>query len=84
MERTSSYIFNHGDITKILTVGDYNPEPVAGGNSREEDMRLFRQAGIDCVTLNVFSWAALQPDEETYSFENWIKSWTWPERTVSM
>ena len=83
MERTSSYIFNHGDITKILYGGDYNPEQWPE-EIWEEDMRLFRQAGIDCVTLNVFSWAALQPDEETYSFENWIKSWTWPERTVSM
>ena len=68
MERTSSYIFNHGDITKILYGGDYNPEQWPE-EIWEEDMRLFRQAGIDCVTLNVFSWAALQPDEETYSFE---------------
>ncbi|MFR9235883.1 MAG: beta-galactosidase [Eisenbergiella massiliensis] len=32
-------------------------------------MRMFHLAGIDCVTLNVFSWAALQPDEVTYRFE---------------
>ena len=30
---------------------------------------MFRLAGIDCVTLNVFSWAALQSDEVTYHFE---------------
>lgn len=32
-------------------------------------MRLFKLAGIDEVTLNVFSWAALQPSEDTYNFE---------------
>ena len=48
--------------------GDYNPEQWPE-DVWEEDMRLFRLAGIDCVTLNVFSWAALQPEEERYSFE---------------
>ena len=32
-------------------------------------MRLLGLAGIDVVTLNTFSWAALQPDENTYHFE---------------
>ena len=31
-------------------------------------MHLFRLAHIDTVTLNVFSWAMLQPDESTYDF----------------
>ncbi len=31
-------------------------------------MRLFHLAHIDTVTLNVFSWAMLQPDEKTYDF----------------
>ena len=31
-------------------------------------MRLMAQAHIHIVTLNVFSWAALQPDEDTYDF----------------
>lgn len=47
--------------------GDYNPEQWPE-EIWEEDMRLFRLAGVDTVTLNVFSWAALQPDEETYDF----------------
>lgn len=68
MEKPSSFIFPHGDIAKIPYGGDYNPEQWPE-EIWEEDMRLFRQAGIDCVTLNVFSWVALQPDEETYSFE---------------
>lgn len=53
---------------KILYGGDYNPEQWTE-DVWQEDMRLFELAGIDCVTLNVFSWAALQPDETTYCFE---------------
>ena len=53
---------------KMLYGGDYNPEQWEE-SVWEEDMRMFHLAGIDCVTLNVFSWAALQPDEVTYRFE---------------
>ena len=50
----------NGDVKKILYGGDYNPEQW-GEDVWEEDMRLFRKAHIDVVTLNVFSWASLQP-----------------------
>lgn len=53
---------------KILYGGDYNPEQWEE-SVWEEDMRLFALAGIDIVTLNVFNWAALQKDEESYSFD---------------
>ncbi|MDO5422468.1 MAG: beta-galactosidase [Eubacteriales bacterium] len=55
-------------IGKVLYGGDYNPEQWPE-EVWEEDMRLFKLAGIDIVTLNVFSWAALQPDENTYCFD---------------
>ena len=55
-------------IQKILYGGDYNPEQWPE-EIWEEDMRLFKLAGIDTVTINVFSWASLQPDENTYDFE---------------
>ena len=55
-------------VKKMLYGGDYNPEQW-DEVVWEEDMRMFRLAGIDCVTLNVFSWAALQSDEVTYHFE---------------
>ena len=54
-------------VQKILYGGDYNPEQWPE-EIWEEDMRLFKLAHIDVVTLNVFSWAALQPDENTYDF----------------
>ena len=52
---------------KIAYGGDYNPEQWDEA-VWAEDMRLFKLAHIDTVTLNVFSWAALQPSEETYDF----------------
>lgn len=55
-------------VKKILYGGDYNPEQWPE-DTWEEDMRLLKLAHIDIVTLNVFSWAALQPDEDTYCFE---------------
>jgi len=54
-------------INKILYGGDYNPEQWPE-EIWEEDMRLFKKANIDVVTLNVFSWAMLQPSEEVYDF----------------
>lgn len=54
-------------VKKVLYGGDYNPEQWPE-EIWQEDMRLFKLAHIDVVTLNVFSWAALQPDENTYDF----------------
>jgi beta-galactosidase len=53
--------------SKILYGGDYNPEqwPRAVW---EDDYAAFDLASIDTVTLNVFSWATVQPDEVTYDF----------------
>lgn len=54
----------------ILYGGDYNPDQW----SKEtviEDMKFFKLANINTVTLPVFSWALLQPDEDTYNFE-WL------------
>ncbi len=61
-------MINDKRIKKILYGGDYNPEQWPE-SVWKEDMRLLKLAGIDIVTLNVFSWAALQPGEETYCFE---------------
>lgn len=55
-------------LEKIAYGGDYNPEQWPE-NIWEQDMALFHEAGIDIVTLNVFSWAALQKNETEYDFE---------------
>ncbi len=51
--------------------GDYNPEqwPRAVW---EEDIALMRQAGVNLVTVGVFSWARLEPREGSYSF-GWLQ-----------
>ena len=54
-------------VKKILYGGDYNPEQWPE-EVWQEDMRMMKKAHINMVTLNVFSWAALQPDEDTYDF----------------
>ena len=52
----------------MLFGGDYNPNqwPHEVWN---EDMRMFKHAGINSATINVFSWAKIQPSEEEYYFE---------------
>ena len=54
-------------VTKILFGGDYNPEQWPE-EVWAQDMRLLKEAHIDVVTLNVFSWALLQPSEDVYDF----------------
>ncbi|KMK75226.1 beta-galactosidase [Alkalihalobacillus pseudalcaliphilus] len=50
--------------------GDYNPEQWQDPRIWEEDIRMFKLAGINIVTLNVFSWALNQLDEKTYRFDD--------------
>ena len=52
---------------RILYGGDYNPNQWPR-EVWEEDMRMFRDAGINSATINVFSWAKIQPSEEQYDF----------------
>ncbi|WP_040950725.1 beta-galactosidase [Gorillibacterium massiliense] len=59
-------------LPKMWYGGDYSPEQWDEATF-EEDMRMFKLAGIDVATINVFSWALTQPDEDTYHFE-WLDS----------
>ena len=52
---------------KMLYGGDYNPEQWPR-EIWQQDMELFDKAGINSATINVFSWARLQPSEEVYDF----------------
>lgn len=61
-------MIEYDKVAKIPYGGDYNPEQWPE-ETWEEDMRLLKLAHIDIVTLNVFSWAALQSDDDTYHFE---------------
>lgn len=55
------------EFKKVLYGGDYNPEQWPH-EIWQEDMRLLKNANIDTATINVFSWAKLQPNEDTYDF----------------
>ncbi|MEW9699166.1 beta-galactosidase [Paenibacillus sp. SI8] len=57
-------------LPKIWYGGDYNPEQWEK-SVMEEDLRMFKLSGIDVATLNVFSWALSQPNEDSYHFE-WL------------
>ncbi|WP_025849535.1 beta-galactosidase [Paenibacillus ehimensis] len=54
-------------LPKLWYGGDYNPEQWDEEIWKEDD-RLFKLAGIDVATVNVFSWALNQPNEDTYHF----------------
>jgi beta-galactosidase len=53
--------------SKIPYGGDYNPEQWPQ-EVWDEDHRLFTRAGIDTLTVGVFSWSLTQPAEDTYDF----------------
>lgn len=57
-------------LAKIWYGGDYNPEQWPE-SIWQEDMRLFKLAGVDAVSVNVFGWGRLQPAEDQYEFE-WL------------
>ncbi|NUO97555.1 MAG: beta-galactosidase [Nonomuraea sp.] len=46
---------------------DYNPEQWPR-EVWEEDMRAMRAAGVNIVTLAIFSWARIQPHEDVWDF----------------
>lgn len=53
----------------ILHGGDYNPEQwLDYPEILAEDITLMKKAGVNCVTLGVFSWSMLEPAEESYDF----------------
>ncbi|WP_410513606.1 beta-galactosidase [Paenibacillus sp. BR2-3] len=56
-------------LPKIWYGGDYNPEQW-DALVWAEDERMFKLAGIDVATINVFSWALIQPSEDTYDFSS--------------
>ncbi|MEO7007009.1 MAG: beta-galactosidase [Terrimesophilobacter sp.] len=50
--------------------GDYNPEQWDRSVWRE-DIELMQQAGVNLVSLGIFSWALLEPQEGVYDF-GWL------------
>jgi beta-galactosidase len=51
---------------------DYNPEQWDEATWLD-DVRLMREAGVTMVSLGIFAWARIQPDEQTFDFA-WLDS----------
>lgn len=54
-------------LPRVLYGGDYNPDQWPA-NTWAKDIQVFKQAEINSATINVFSWAALEPSEGVYDF----------------
>ena len=55
-------------FSRILYGGDYNPNQWPK-EIWEKDMEYFKDARINSATINVFSWAKIQPSEDEYYFD---------------
>ncbi|GAB2572726.1 beta-galactosidase [Gracilibacillus alcaliphilus] len=55
------------EIQHFLYGGDYNPNQW-DRETWKEDMTYFKDARINSATVNVFSWAKIQPTEHQYDF----------------
>ena len=50
--------------------GDYNPEQWPE-EVWADDVRLMREAGVNLVSVGIFSWALLEPEEGVFDF-GWL------------
>lgn len=70
----SSQPVSHQIIPKLKGAiaygGDYNPEQWPE-EVWQDDVKLMREVGVNLVSVGIFSWAKLQPDENTYDF-GWL------------
>jgi beta-galactosidase len=57
----------------FLHGGDYNPDQWLKWKDTiwKEDMRLAKLAGVNTLSVGIFAWAALEPQEGKYCF-NWL------------
>jgi beta-galactosidase len=63
-------------VPHMIYGGDYNPEQWHE-KFWDEDVRLMREAGVNLVSLGIFSWARLEPRPGEYDFG-------WLDRIVSL
>lgn len=54
----------------LLHGADYYPEQWLGHpDILKRDVELMREAGINCVSLGIFAWSSLEPEEGVYTFD---------------
>ena len=57
-------------VRRIWYGGDYNPEQWPE-SVWDEDIELMNQAGVNIVSLGIFAWSAIEPEEDVYDF-GWL------------
>lgn len=64
--------FFYNKVTEFLHGGDYNPDQwLDYPEVLNEDVRLLKLANCNCVSINIFGWSAIEPEEGKYTFE-WL------------
>lgn len=59
-------------LNQLLHGGDYNPEQwLDSPEILEKDLELFLKANINVVTVGMFSWSLLEPEEGNYQID-WL------------
>lgn len=56
-----------GDKKRIWYGGDYNPDQWPE-EVWDEDVRLMKKAGVNLVSVGIFSWSKIEPREDEYDF----------------
>lgn len=60
------------DMPHIMHGGDYNPDQwLEVPEVLKEDVRLMKLAHVNVVSIGIFAWKALEPEEGVYTFE-WL------------
>ena len=60
------------EIGQLLHGGDYNVDQwLDRPDILQEDIRFMKKAGVNVVSLCIFSWSSLEPEEGIYTFE-WL------------
>ena len=59
-------------IPALLHGGDYNPDQwVKYPEILQKDVELMKEAHINCVSMGIFAWSMLEPEEGQYQFD-WL------------
>ena len=57
----------------MLHGGDYNPDQwLDCPEILKEDIRLMKEAAVNCVSVGIFAWSRLEPEEGVYDFD-WLQ-----------
>lgn len=57
----------------FLHGGDYNPDQwLDRPDILEKDVQLMKEAHVNCVSVGIFAWAHLEPEEGVYQFD-WLE-----------